>query len=373
MGLFGWLLGKSTRKPAGLSTTSQSQDGLAYLHRGWDYLEKGEWDKAMADFNEAIRLQPDFAEAYCNRGFAYGRKGDWDKAAADYTESLRLNPNQIAAYGNRGIAHGQRGEFDKAIADFTEVIRLNPAHPLSYFQRGGVYLDKHEWDKAIAEFNEAIRLNFDSPALVYLHRGIAYQLMGDLDKAISDCNKAIHLDPDLAEAHRLRDSVYGQLAKAKAGPVQRLKVTLPGPEETNPEVVGYYTDNQGERHPVYRGSVKHEALSPEQLQRVARLRGVLADVNPPTMDEWVNAFQRDLDPESEIRLVEASAVVYARLIAQVDLSPDEKSRLWVVLSAVSLGGRGPELSAMIPAGKGLPPLESIVRLYQEACRGGSRP
>jgi tetratricopeptide (TPR) repeat protein len=370
MGLLKRLFGRR-RAPTELSSQGRSGDGLAHVQQGAVYLGKGELDRAITEFNEAIRIRPDLAEAYCCRGTAYGEKGDWDKAIADHTESLRLNPNYLAAYGNRGIAYEQKGEWDKAIADFNEAIRLNPAGALAYFQRGGAYLDKRDWDKAIADFNEAIRLNSDFPA-AYLHRGLAYEGMSDLDKAIADCNKAIRLDPDIAEAHRFRDGVVGRLASAKAGTVIRLDFSPRGKDETNPEVLGYYTDNKGDRHPVYRGSIKHE-LSREQLQRVARLREVLAEANPPTMDESVNAFQRDLDPDKEIRLVEACARVYAELTAQVSLSPDEKNRLWVVLSSISLGGQGPDLAAMIPAGKGLPGLESIVRMYQEACRDGSRP
>ena len=56
------------------------------------YGEKGDHDKAIADFTEAIRLNPKYAEAYYNRGFAYGKKGDHDKAITDYTAAIRINP-----------------------------------------------------------------------------------------------------------------------------------------------------------------------------------------------------------------------------------------------------------------------------------------
>ena len=66
------------------------------------------------------------SEAYINRGNAYGQKGASEKAIADFTEAIRLNPNYAAAYNNRGLAYGQNGASATAITDFTEPLRLNP-------------------------------------------------------------------------------------------------------------------------------------------------------------------------------------------------------------------------------------------------------
>ena len=98
--------------------------------------KKGEHDKAIADYTEAIRLDPKDAEAYCNRGLAYGNKGDYDKAIADYTEAIRLNPKYAEAYYNRGMTYASKGEYDKAIADYTEAIRLDPKYAEAYYSRG---------------------------------------------------------------------------------------------------------------------------------------------------------------------------------------------------------------------------------------------
>src|SRR5262249_1641138 len=140
-----------------------------------------------------------------------------------------------------------------------------------------------------------------------------------------------------------------------------------------PEVLGYATDEHGQRQALHRGWIKHEALSPEQLRRVARLRDVLAEAYPMTLDGWVDGFLRDADPESEIRIIEACAVVYQRLAGEAALSAGEKKRLYSVLCVISAGGEGPELAAALPAGKGLPALGSIAAMYREARQAGSRP
>ena len=64
--------------------------------------------------------------AYYNRGIAWQAKGQLDEAIADYSEAIRLNPKFVRAYYNRGIAWNAKGESDKAIADYNEAIRLNP-------------------------------------------------------------------------------------------------------------------------------------------------------------------------------------------------------------------------------------------------------
>ena len=77
---------------------------INYNNRGYAYRDKGDTDRAIADFNEAIRLDPKNAIAYTNRGLAYGDKGDTDRAIADLTEAIRLDPKNAIAYTNRGYS-----------------------------------------------------------------------------------------------------------------------------------------------------------------------------------------------------------------------------------------------------------------------------
>ena len=97
----------------------------AYLNRGSAYREKGEYDKAIAEHTEAIRIDPNFAKAYLDRGRDYSvEKGEFGKAFADWTEVIRIDPNNAQAYYLRGIVYGGIGEKAKAAADFAKAKQL---------------------------------------------------------------------------------------------------------------------------------------------------------------------------------------------------------------------------------------------------------
>jgi len=120
---------------------------------------KGDYDRAIADCNEAIRLDPKFAEAYNNRGNAYYAKGNYDRAIADASEAIWLDPSLALAYNNRGNAYYAKGDYDRAIADASEAIRLDPKYMVAYFGRGRLYLYAGLLPKALADLNQASALN----------------------------------------------------------------------------------------------------------------------------------------------------------------------------------------------------------------------
>src|SRR5258707_1124819 len=86
--------------------------------RGVAWYVKGDYDRAIADYDEAIRLHPRYAPAFNNRGNVWYRKGDKDRAIADYDEAIRLDPKYAPAYTNRGNAWSGKGDNDRAIADY---------------------------------------------------------------------------------------------------------------------------------------------------------------------------------------------------------------------------------------------------------------
>jgi tetratricopeptide (TPR) repeat protein len=133
------------------------------------------------------------AVIYGSRGVGYYGKGDYDRAIQDTDQAIRLNPNEPSFYYTSGLAYKKKGDYDRAIQEFNEAIRLNPNFERAYYDRGNAYIDKEEYDRAIQEFNEAIRLNPNN-ANNYNNRGVAYKRKGDYGRSIQDYNQAIGLN-----------------------------------------------------------------------------------------------------------------------------------------------------------------------------------
>ncbi|WP_162502581.1 tetratricopeptide repeat protein, partial [Treponema endosymbiont of Eucomonympha sp.] len=154
------------------------------------YEQKGDYDKAIADFGEAVRLKPDYAEAFNNRGCVYGKKGEHDNAIADFDAAIRLKPDYALAFNNRGCVYGNKGDYNNAIADFDATIRLKPDDAGAFNNRGIAYEKKGDYSKAIADFDAAIRLKLDY-AKAFHNRGVAYIGLEKYTKAFEDYLTAV--------------------------------------------------------------------------------------------------------------------------------------------------------------------------------------
>jgi len=189
----GQTVSAAIRAPAQPAATQPNPEAAkASYDRGTTFYGRSEWDAAIKEFTEAIRLDPNYVNAYIYRGIAYVNKNDYDRAITDLNEAIRLNPNYAIAYYNRGNAYRKKNDNDRAIADYTQAIRHRPDYAWAYFNRGVAYYNKKDYDRAIADYTQAIRLD-PNDADAYQNRGNAYKAKGDTARANVDYAKAKEL------------------------------------------------------------------------------------------------------------------------------------------------------------------------------------
>jgi tetratricopeptide (TPR) repeat protein len=136
-----------------MSYGAEAQD---YNHRGCIYLHMGQPIEAIADFDRAIDLAPDLAEAYLNRGNAVMMTGAYDKALHSYSEALLLNPQDVQVWINRGVVLRNLGLYSLAIQSFDQALRLGSMEGYIYSERGRTYGVMGDWNYACADYHRAV-------------------------------------------------------------------------------------------------------------------------------------------------------------------------------------------------------------------------
>jgi tetratricopeptide (TPR) repeat protein len=197
-----------------------------YHGRGDAYFGKRDFERAVTDYDEALRLDSKNAVTWNNRGLALHRLGRSDRALADFAEALRLDPKYAMAHYNRGTVFHRQGRHDKARADYTEAIRLNPKMATAFNNRGLSYHEERDFNKAVADFTDAIKLDAKL-AVAWLNRGLSRNQQRKFDDAIADFSEAIRLDPKLARAYFHRAIAHeqkGETAKAADDKATALKL-----------------------------------------------------------------------------------------------------------------------------------------------------
>ena len=129
-------------------------------------MQLGEPATARGSFDEAIRLNPNLADAYTNRGASYNALGQYQRAIRDLDEAINLNPEMAMAYNNRGNSYGNLEQLERAIEDYGEAIRLDSRFVLAYSNRAlaSTYLGRD--DDAQADVERGTELGLDAELLL---------------------------------------------------------------------------------------------------------------------------------------------------------------------------------------------------------------
>ena len=137
----------------------------AFKNRGRGAFTAKDYDRAIADYGEAIKLSPKDAWAFAHRCEAYESKEDHNAAIADCTEAIRIDPKYGFAYNNRGVAHFGLHDYDAALADHDEAIEINAGDAFAHVRRGMAWTEKGEFERALADINDALKSIRNTPLL----------------------------------------------------------------------------------------------------------------------------------------------------------------------------------------------------------------
>jgi len=164
------------------SDLSRESEAIVHNNRGLLYADEGRNGEAIADYDAAIRIDPDYAVAYYNRGLAYYHLFQPERALADYSAAIRLKPDYATAYLNRGNAHRVRREYEAAVADETSAIRYKPDSALAHVNRAVDYFALGQLGSAAADLEKGVRLApSNAYYVVWLH--IVRSKLGGADTA----------------------------------------------------------------------------------------------------------------------------------------------------------------------------------------------
>lgn len=181
---------------------------------------------ALPEYDEAVRLNPDSAEAYFNRGLARASLDQDPSAIVDYDEALHLNPNFAEAYFHRAclkdylaprepMMAARHEALRSAITDFNEAIRIGldlSLLPHAYYRRGKAKYNLDQYDAAIVDFDEALRLNPSDPESLD-GRKDAEGILNFYEEGIAHFDERIHQNPDDIRTYKTRGETNGFLGR----------------------------------------------------------------------------------------------------------------------------------------------------------------
>jgi predicted O-linked N-acetylglucosamine transferase (SPINDLY family) len=181
-------------------------------HLGIIHYQRGEHIAAIRQIDAALVVNRDVAAAHNNRGVALAALERSEQALASYDRAIALAPNYVDALINRGNTLKDLQRFEAALASYDRAIALVPGHAIALAQRGNVLQGLRRFQDAVASYDRAIALKPDYSA-AYNDRGSALATLGHFEQAVASYEQAIALRPNDAEAFRNRGVAFTQLGR----------------------------------------------------------------------------------------------------------------------------------------------------------------
>jgi tetratricopeptide (TPR) repeat protein len=189
----------------------------AYFNRGYLKYFAADHLGALADYNRAIQIDPNNADFYFSRGnVKYIELNDPKGALADYNRAIQIDPNNDA-YLNRGNVKRDLNDPKGALADFSHVIQIKPNDESAYINRGHLKYSEGDYRGALADYNRVVQIN-PKDEMAYFGRGnVKHYYLNDTKGALADYSRAVKIFPNFAEAYINRGDLKSEKLKDTKG------------------------------------------------------------------------------------------------------------------------------------------------------------
>ena len=155
----------------------------------------GDYEEAIASFDQALKIKPDYHKAWNNRGIALFNLGRLEEAIASFDEALKFKSDKDEAWHNRGTALLNLGRYEEAIASYDQALKIKPDKHEAWYNRGGALGDLGRYEEAIASYDQALKIKPDNLD-AWVNRGIDLRQLGRLEEAIASYDEALKIKPD---------------------------------------------------------------------------------------------------------------------------------------------------------------------------------
>jgi tetratricopeptide (TPR) repeat protein len=188
---------------------SQYDKERTHYFLGLIYQNKGKLEIARNEYEKAIKINPNFADAYNNLGNLYIEMKEFENASIVLKKAIKINPNFAIPHNNLGKIYLEKGEFDKAEKAFEKAISITPNLSVAHYNLGLTYIARLEYKKAVDELVIAVNL---SPEIPDFHNnlGLAYIRLKQYKDAEDAIKEALRLKPDYSDAYNNLGSCYAR-------------------------------------------------------------------------------------------------------------------------------------------------------------------
>src|SRR5438552_961581 len=227
----GWALaqkGKLTEAMAHYQTALRLNPDYAEAHNAVGALlaDQGKLAEASEHYQTALRLKPDHAEAHGNVGSALARQGKLAEAVEHYQTALRFKPDYADVHYNWGNALTREGKLAEAIEHYRQALQIKPDHAVAHYDWGDALIRQDKPAEASEHYRQALLFK-PGYAIAHINWGVALAQQGQVAEAIDHYRQALQLEPDFADAHAnwgLALIQQGKLAEAFEHLQQALRI-----------------------------------------------------------------------------------------------------------------------------------------------------